>query len=49
MEIWAAQCNIHVLVKCGISHARTTELIELQFRTVSGVGQRNHVLDGCAH
>ena len=46
-EKWCSQFN--KIGERGISHAKTAELIELRFSKVSGVGQRNHVLDECAH
>jgi len=39
----AAQCNIQG--DCDVGRAKTVELIDLSFRTVSGVGAGNRVLD----
>lgn len=40
----AAQCKVYG--EFGISHAKIAELINMPFGVVSGVGQRNCVLDG---
>jgi len=40
------QCNVYR--ECGISCAKMAKLILMPFVMLSGVGQRNPVLDGCA-